>query len=71
MNEMPVWIVLLTTAVRDERVGLSCPSASLFQNKDPGYDIIQFNSFNINTAVGGNIHQLSDYSQMRRTRCES
>lgn len=41
----------LTIAVRDEREGLSYPSASLFQNMDPGCDEIQFNPSSVNAAV--------------------
>lgn len=41
----------LTIVVKDERGGLFCPSASLFQNMDPGDDILHFNPSNINAAV--------------------
>lgn len=33
---MLVYIVSLTTVVRDKQAGLSYPSASLFLNMDPG-----------------------------------
>lgn len=43
--------VSLTTAIKDEREGLSCPSASLFQNLDPGYGKIQIHPTYINANV--------------------
>lgn len=48
---MLVSIASLTIVVRDKREGLSCPSASLFQSKGPGYDKIQFHPSNINGNV--------------------
>lgn len=50
MSEGLVQIVSPTIVVRDEREGLPCPSASLFQSMDPGYDKTQFKPSNINAA---------------------
>lgn len=36
MSEMLVQTVSLTIVVRDKQEDLICPSASLFQNMDPG-----------------------------------
>lgn len=44
MSERLVNVVSLTIVVRDEREGRPCPSASLFQNMDPGYNKWEFKS---------------------------
>lgn len=51
-------LVSPTIVIRDEREGLPCPSASLSQNMDPGYDTVDNNEVDEE-----NIFQLSGYFQ--------